>query len=249
MNNNQQDSRIQLSCDLLLSDNKSSSYRVTDNEIAEGRKLYLESLKYSNYIDIIKKTIVNPLMLKYNEPNSSDVLINVKLIPKNNINYCYIRHITTNIFTIGRASNCNITIDDMDVSRIHLIGMIIKNKIIIVDTWSLHGTSIYDKKNHKETILNHRQLLKCSADKRCILELKNYLVVINSDKIINDRYCLVCMEAPRIIRNSCGHGVLCQDCNLKLRKYNEDFKCPICKDLMRHAYISNCNNTYYSNTY
>lgn len=85
-------------------------------------------------------------------------------------------------------------------------------------------------------------------DKRSILELKNMLVIINCDKILNNNKCIICFEAPRVIRNKCGHGIACYDCNNKLQLNNNSFKCPICNKIIKEYHISNCLNTYNSNT-
>tara|TARA_B110000971_G_C19953720_1_gene474646 strand:+ start:484 stop:1224 length:741 start_codon:yes stop_codon:yes gene_type:complete len=242
--------QLRESCVSLLSDTITNTRIVSDNEIIEGRELYIRCLTDTNYIDTIKTDIVNPIIDKYNLTFNRDTLIKVRVVSKNNINNSYNQYITTSIFTLGRAPGVNIMIDDLDVSRIHLFGLIVEDNIIIIDTWSLFGTKIYDPSSDDITdnvsIIENRHLLKFNKDERCILELKNYLVIINPDKILNNKLCIICMTAPRIIRNDCGHGVLCQCCNEKLKKYNN--KCPICLQIIKKSHISNCINTYQSNT-
>jgi len=241
-------SSLQLSCDNLIADNTSVLQHITKKEIIEGRDLYLECLNHNNYNDLIRERIVGPLIKKYKIDSENDIHIKIKLIPKNNAHHGYDKVITTNIFTVGRSMNCDIVIRDIDISRIHLFGLVINNNILIIDTWSLFGTNIYDNKVIYSNSINNRHIIKFNKDKRCILELNNYLIVLNSDKIINNQYCIICTTTPRIIRNTCGHGVLCQDCNNKLKQYNSYPKCPICNDFIKNEHISNCINTYQSYT-
>ena len=238
---------LQESCNSLILNDSMHFKDVSAKEIAEGRELYLDCLTRPNYTDSIKEGLVNPIIKKYNINSIENTLIKVKIIPKNNINKCYNRFITNNVFTCGRSQLCNLIIDDIDISRIHFFGMIIKNKIIIIDTWSLFGTTVYDNKNEYNEYNNYvtnRRILKFDKDKRCILELKNYIIILNSDKILNNKFCIVCMSAPRLIRNNCGHGILCQDCNKRLMLDNSDSECFICKKIIKKQYISNCLDTF-----
>lgn len=238
---------LQLSCDNIFN-SELNSQLLTLKDITEGRDLYLECLAQPNYTDVIKEQLVNPLIEKYSVNSTEDTLIKIKIIPKNNINKSTDMFITNNVFTFGRSSKCNIILNDIDVSRIHFFGIIIKDKILILDTWSLYGTNLYNNKEELDNSIGNRHILKIDRNKRHILELKNYLVVINPQKVLNDKYCIICMAAPRIIRNNCGHGVLCQDCNNRLKTFNTEHQCPICKELMDNAVISDCAITYQSNT-
>ena len=234
---------LKLSCNSLILDNIATSYKLDISEIEEGREIYLKSFYEEDYKTLIKSKLVDPLLSDLNIENKNITPINIKIISKsditNNINKC----ITTNIFTIGRSDKCDIVIDHINVSRIHLFGIVINNNIIIIDTWSLFGTTFYDNKILNNSYLNNRNLLKFKTTDRSIIELSNHLIVFNAEKVKDTKQCIICMELPRIVRYSCGHSLVCINCFNKVKAHTKN-KCLICKKKIKQFKISMCKNTY-----
>ena len=150
---------------------------------------------------MIKEQLVNPLIQKY-KTSEKDIIIKIKIIPKNNINYCYNRFVTSNIFTFGRSPKCDVILDDNNISRIHFFGIVIDNKILIIDTWSLFGTNIYNNKDDVINSVDNRRILKFDMDKRFIQNPQLFIILKQIKRI---RYYLVYVSAAII---KIRHGVL-----------------------------------------
>lgn len=236
-------SNLKLSCNTLILDKLASSYKLNMNEIEEGREIYLRSFNEQDYKTLIKNKLVDPLLSDLNIKNQTINSINIKIIPKNDITKSITKSINTSIFTIGRSPKCDIIIDNINISRIHLFGIIINNNILIIDTWSLFGTTFYDNKIKNTSYLNNRSILKFNINERSIVDIPDNLVIFNDDKAKDIKLCIICMELPRIIRYSCGHSLVCLNCHNKVKtQYNN--KCSICKKQIKQFKISICKNTY-----
>lgn len=155
--------------------------------------------------------------------------------------------ITSEIATIGALLwNTIVGKQSKGVSRIHAIIMFMidpHNKIhlIVLDTWSHHGTCIFDKRQNVTGI--------SKGDSRNVLIKEiNDCVKLKCGKefftfsTVSGKSCVVCMDAIQEVRFKCGHGVVCNKCADLIRT------CPTCKIFLAHDEIelSMCDKTYNS---
>ena len=71
----------------------------------------------------------------------------------------------------------------------------------------------------------------------------NYIIVFNQDiQNHNEKNCIICLENPRRLRLSCGHGITCIECGKMLFNENRQIKCPLCRT-HGHAEVSECVDT------
>ena len=142
---------------------------------------------------------------------------------------------TNQTITIGRLeSHCDLIFTDQDVSRIQCIIFFVKSKIMILDTWSLNGTQTKSKKTGEicNSVMGNRNLISYDiSDTFDIILPDRTVITVNPEMSIftpSTEMCIVCMEKQRIIRLTCGHAVMCEECSTKI--LNSTRKCPICRE-------------------
>ena len=131
---------------------------------------------------------------------------------------------------IGRNLKCDISVKNPYVSRVHAVIITCNNPdghqyIIVIDFWSLMGTTIKAPDSPDSTSdSKHRSLLLLRSVPGAKIQID-----CNGTKIDLNFYareCIVCYERPREVRFGCGHSVSCNQCALQLNA------CPICREFI-----------------
>ena len=105
---------------------------------------------------------------------------------------------------------------------------------MILDTWSLNGTQTKSKKTGEicNSVMGNRNLISYDiSDTFDIILPDRTVITVNPEMSIftpSTEMCIVCMEKQRIIRLTCGHAVMCEECSTKI--LNSTRKCPICRE-------------------
>ena len=149
------------------------------------------------------------------------------------------------VFTFGRFEENDINDQDISISRIQCFIFIINDNLYIMDGWSLCGTRTVsingNKCNLKHSVPNNRMLLR--FNRRDIIHLQcgdeNPKTGLYIDLIINPKECIICRDKARVIRNSCGHYILCNDCYYTLNNKRWSRNCPLCGKPIRATLIEN----------
>lgn len=134
--------------------------------------------------------------------------------------------------TVGRYKQCDICTgyQDLTISRIQCFILVIDDSLIILDGWSYDGTNIVqvngNKHNLQSSTPNKRYILRFNKNDTIHLRFGES----NVDLIINPKPCVVCMDNSRVIRNQCGHRVLCYSCyDDIISKPDSKSLCPLCR--------------------
>ena len=146
------------------------------------------------------------------------------------------------VLTVGRYKECDICTgyQDLTISRIQCFILVIDDSLIILDGWSYGGTKTIQvngkKHNLKNSIPNNRYILRFNKDDTIHLQFGETKV----DLIINPKPCIVCMDKSRVIRNECGHLILCNGCYHDIiSKADSKSLCPICRAPLNTTKIKN----------
>ena len=143
------------------------------------------------------------------------------------------------VLTLGRFDENDIYTGDADqsVSRIQLFIFVIGNSLIILDGWSFAGTKCIQSNCKK---IN---LPKSIPQQRCIMRFNKNDTIrlrLGADKlemVINPKECIVCMDKARIIRNKCGHFILCTKCYKDILSSSNP-NCPLCRSTLNEPLSS-----------
>lgn len=128
------------------------------------------------------------------------------------------------ILTCGRWKDNDIIIDSVCISRIQFIMFHLGDQILILDTWSLNGTSAESDDVKLSTTIGDRRLLRFRDDEHIVITLPNWRYQIH----LNLKPCIICMDRVRRVRLSCNHAVLCHECYTTMQD-SDNKCCPICR--------------------
>ena len=109
------------------------------------RKTYLHMIKNNKNYDYIISKFYNKFIKSLNYTESKDGL-SYKRKRKN------IKNIYKSIITVGNLSDNDIIFNDILISRIHAIIIVLSTKIIVIDQWSFNGTRNTYRSSDKECI-------------------------------------------------------------------------------------------------
>jgi hypothetical protein len=131
-----------------------------------------------------------------------------------------------NTIIMGRYPDCNIKLDptNRSLSRVQAIVFRTNTKIIVIDYWSLCGTRTVRRSGTGDlvsSIPNNRCPLIFDLDESFIIQCGDNDMLVNIHFSTNE--CVICMEAPSMVRYTCGHGVVCNTCS------NSITDCPLCR--------------------
>jgi len=139
-----------------------------------------------------------------------------------------------NVMTIGRCVGCTYVIPATyeNASRLQCVLMWIRVRtgnwiIVIVDYWSLYGTSIGE--TGQKSVPGSRKILFAPIDTPITLILSHNHTQL--PLVLNPRMCLLCMERPRTEVMSCDHLIGCEECVSKLFAAGggTTTQCPLCR--------------------
>lgn len=136
------------------------------------------------------------------------------------------------VFSVGRLDICDVTVprsNGEDVSRIHCWIFNLSGGIVVVDGWSLAGTSLVDRegndKDYPKSLPHQRQAFIIPHGEAATLLIGRSMKVT-----LNPKLCVVCLERPRSVRLECGHQAFCLDC---MRQQSDHVRCiracPLCR--------------------
>lgn len=137
------------------------------------------------------------------------------------------------VFSVGRLDLCDVTVPAStkanDVSRIHCWIFNLSGGIVVVDGWSLAGTSLIDRegndKEYPKSLPNERQAFIIPHGEAATLLIGKSVKVT-----LNPKLCVVCLERPRSVRLECGHQAFCLDCMLQHLDHVPCIRaCPLCR--------------------
>mmetsp|Transcript_124189 Transcript_124189/g.397488 ORF Transcript_124189/g.397488 Transcript_124189/m.397488 type:complete len:200 (-) Transcript_124189:96-695(-) len=146
-------------------------------------------------------------------------------------------------FSIGRLACCDVHIqkqtEDSSVSRIQCWVFSLPIGLIVVDGWSVAGTSLLDDDDRTNTLPasspNGRRNFIIPHGKPATLRLATF----GTEVTLNPKLCVICMERPRAIRLSCGHQVLCVECvHYIAGPHPSQHMCPICREPVGHMRLN-----------
>ena len=225
------------------------SIETGTNEVCinESREFYLNIIKDPvNAKNNIDNMIINKIKRKYRYSEDETINLSLKIINKTDLSTRCIT-ISNNILFIGRLPINDIIVGEEtnDVSRIHCVCIKIGDVIYIVDTWSSNGTTSLKLGSNLEikSLPYSRKIMSFNSNEQYMISLPNYIIVFNQDiQNHNEKNCIICLENPRRLRLSCGHGITCVECGKILFNENRQIKCPLCRT-HGHAEVSECVDT------
>ena len=129
------------------------------------------------------------------------------------------------IFSIGRFPENEIAFENNYVSRINCLIFLYQNKLVVLDSWSLHGTCCINIKTGQRFMSypGHRQIMIFSGNDTVMVG------TYGGDIIINPERCAECKTGPKQVCLSCGHLEICYLCYRRfLDDQNSDALCSKC---------------------
>jgi len=187
--------------------------------------------------------------------------------------YCRINgnqvRITSNIFTFGRNGIADIvgnsyrrrtpqsglepdqrySLEDTNmISRVQWIGYILADRIVILDGWSMNGTSASLCSPNSETVKSDSFSRKILVVKRTGVPIKigiprragtgnmtdpniypHLLLDVQPNTTQRERLCSVCFQTPPTTAHfdTCKHSILCTACAAYPERFN--YTCPLCR--------------------
>lgn len=135
--------------------------------------------------------------------------------------------LNNSINLIGRHPKCDILLKDIIISRLHAVIIMANDpnnipRIIVIDFWSLYGTTIMSPNNPTKTTNNKkRSLLILDSVPGASIHIDKYKIRFHV------RECIICYERPRECRFQCGHSIACSQCATHITR------CPLCRSDIR----------------
>jgi hypothetical protein len=196
----------------------------------ESRDEYSTLIEYDDGKARLEKQIVLPALNKLGIAMTKSIPIKIRVINMSTMDH--MDYVKTDTFTVGRYPINDIIINAPfnAISRIHFIAFCANNKIVIMDTWSLNGTSTVNNSTKEKVVstIGKRKMISFDIGVRFMIKIENYTLIFNQDmKSTNSKDCIVCCENPRNMRFNCGHSSTCEECT-KIIMANTN-RCPICK--------------------
>lgn len=128
------------------------------------------------------------------------------------------------IFSIGRSPECDVVVSVPEecVSRMHLWVFNLGGGIVVVDGWSLLGTTVAkqdaDDPEPAKSVPGSRRAFVVPHGEATVLQLGHCRI------LLNPKICVVCMDRPRGVVLACGHSALCSRC------HEVTSECPLCRE-------------------
>ena len=213
--------------------------------VNDGRELYTTLMTKENGKKLLEEEIVEPALDTLGLKKTESSPVKVRLIKMSTMEST--DHEMTDTFTVGRHESNDIVVDDPlgQVSRIHFVVFFANNKIVILDTWSLHGTStIKNSTNEKvSTTVGDRKMISFDVGVRFMIQIEGFTLIFNQDmQSATTKECIICCSNPRSMRFRCGHSTTCEECTKIIM--NGTMTCPVCKDHVDFASASGIFDTY-----
>lgn len=119
--------------------------------------------------------------------------------------------------------------NDRTVSRMNCWIFNFASAIVIVDGWSVMGTSLVDREataqEYPASVPNARRAFVVPHDEAATLRLGP-----NTEVTLNPKLCIVCLDRPRSVRLQCGHQAFCSTCAGQCGGRSLHLtECPICR--------------------
>ena len=209
--------------------------------VDDGREIYTTLMMGEDGKKQIEEKIVNPALIKEGLQKTEPVPIKVRVINDKMESTDYVK---TGTFTVGRHLVNDIIIDDPlgTVSRIHFAVFFANNKIVILDTWSLHGTSTIKNSTHEKvsSTMGDRKIISFDIGVRFMIQIESFTLIFNQDmESPTAKNCIICCSNPRSMRFKCGHCTTCEECTKIIM--NGSMCCPICKE---HVDVANASGIF-----
>lgn len=200
------------------------------SKINDSRREYEILINNPDGKQLLEKEIVEPTLRQLGIEKNETTPVKIRVINMHNMEHN--DYLMSSTFTVGRLPLNDIVINNMlnSISRIHFIVFFANNKVVLMDTWSLNGTSTVNNSTLEEvkSAPHNRTMISFDIGVRFMIKIENYAIVFNQDmKSQNTKDCLICVENPRSIRFGCGHSCTCEICaKIIIESTNS---CPICK--------------------
>ena len=217
-------------------------------DIKDNRNIYEILMTKEGGTQLLEKEIVEPALDKLGLEKSKSSPVKVRLIKMSNMQFT--DHEMTDTFTLGRYPINDIVVDDPrgQVSRIHFVVFFANNKIVILDTWSLHGTSTIKNSTQEKvsSTIRNRKMISFDVGVRFMIRIEGYTIIFNQDlQSSTAKNCIICCSNPRSMRFECGHSTTCEECTKIIM--NGTMTCPICKKRVSRIRASEPVYTYATN--
>jgi len=214
----------------------------------ESRREYEILMTKEDGKQLLEKEIVEPALDKLGLKKSESLPVKVRLIKMSDMQFT--DREMTDTFTVGRHSMNDIIVDDpySQVSRIHFVVFFANNKIVILDTWSLHGTSTIKNSTQEEvsSTIGNRKMISFDVGVRFMIRIEGFTLIFNQDlQSSTAKDCIICCSNPRSMRFECGHSTTCEECARIIM--NGTMTCPICKQHVSTIRASEAFHTYTTN--
>ena len=217
-------------------------------ENCENREFYINIIqgKGRKPLEKLEKLIINPILCEHNIKPGELVQTNVRSIQMSK-KMEYTDHKIIGNFTIGRSETNKITINDglADISRIHCAVFFANNKIIILDTWSLTGTTVIKGSPRKEITSKYgsRKIISFNIGTKFLIKINNFTLIFNNNfHTTNTKECIICCQNKRSTRFNCGHSTTCDECTGIIMKGNKE--CPICRTIINSIFPTDTDCTF-----
>ena len=214
----------------------------------ESRREYEILMTKEDGKQLLEKEIVEPALDKLGLKKTKPSPVKVRLIKMSNMQFTDSE--MTDTFTVGRLPMNDIVVDDphSQVSRIHFVVFFANNKIVILDTWSLHGTSTIKNSTQEEvsSTIRKRKMISFDVGVRFMIRIEGFTLIFNQDlQSSTAKDCIICCSNPRSMRFECGHSTTCEECTRIIM--NGTMTCPICKQHVSTIRASEAFFTYTTN--
>ena len=146
------------------------------------------------------------------------------------------------VFTIGRSSSCDITINNTNISRIQCI---VINTLTSTMIFNFSDTGIYIVRRSAgplENALKPGTFIEFGHEETftILLGMVKNPVFLSFTPYHLAKDCIICLSNKRCIWLSCGHGTMCESCY----QQSDTTQCPICRAVRPTMLRLAAQNTY-----